>query len=98
MREVAFESSVTSIDALKKAAYRYIDRFSLELLTKKSTYVCLLKFKSELSEEIKDQFVDDFRKEVLDQELRASINTETEQVRNLILAHAFSKTGVIKNE
>jgi len=34
----------------------------------------------------------------LDQDLRETLKVETEPVRNLILAHAFSKTGIISHE
>lgn len=37
------------------------------------------------------------KKEALDQTLRTRIKKETEQVRNLILAHAFSKSGLISS-
>jgi His-Xaa-Ser system protein HxsD len=39
--------------------------------------------------------IQDFRKEVLDQHLRARIAKETESIRHLILAHAFSRTGLV---
>jgi hypothetical protein len=34
----------------------------------------------------------------LHQDLRSSIREETRQIRNLILSHAFSKTGLIRDE
>ena len=46
------------------------------------------------SEDEADRVVADFRNEVLDQVLRARIRTETEEVRNLILSLAFSRTGL----
>jgi His-Xaa-Ser system protein HxsD len=42
--------------------------------------------------------VESFKKEVLDQDLRLKLKAETEPIRNLILAHAFSKTGLIADE
>ncbi len=44
-----------------------------------------------------ETILENFKKEVLDQDLREKIAKETEEVRNLILAHAFSKTSIIKN-
>ena len=50
------------------------------------------------SEKKIQEYLDDFKKEVLDQDLRENIKRETEAVRNLILSHAFSKTGLIQDE
>jgi len=36
----------------------------------------------------------DFKKEILDQNLRLKIKRETEPMRNLILGYVFSKTGL----
>jgi His-Xaa-Ser system protein HxsD len=98
VKEAAFEKSVASLDSLKKAAYRFIDRFSVEFLSRESSYVCKFGFTPSTSEESADLIIDDFRKEVLDQDLRASIKMETEAIRNVILAHTFSKTGLIDDE
>jgi His-Xaa-Ser system protein HxsD len=38
--------------------------------------------------------VADFRNEVLDQVLRERIRAETSDIRNLVLALAFSRTGL----
>lgn len=94
---MTFEKSVASLDSLKKAAYRFIDQFSVEFLPGESSVLCVLRFNPNTSEESANLTVEDFRKEVLDQDLRASIKAETEPVRNLILAHAFAKTGLIKD-
>jgi His-Xaa-Ser system protein HxsD len=39
---------------------------------------------------------DKFRHEVLDQDLRDTISKETASIRQLILANAFSNTGLIQ--
>jgi His-Xaa-Ser system protein HxsD len=41
---------------------------------------------------------DELRTEVLEQQIREVVRTETAGVRNLILAHAFSHTGLIKSD
>jgi His-Xaa-Ser system protein HxsD len=38
--------------------------------------------------------VANFKRELLDQQLRLQIKKETEPARNLILAYAFSRTGL----
>ena len=98
IREVTFDKATFSLDVLKKAAYRLIDQFSVEFQVCEKFYKCILRLDGKQTEESMDCFVSEFRKEVLDQDLRASIAKETEQIRNLILAHAFSKTGLIRGE
>ncbi len=95
---VKFDSRVFSLMAVKKAAYKYIDSFSADISVKDDEVRCLLNFTSPRSDESCARLVDDFKKEVLDQDLREKLKAETEPVRNLILAHAFSKTGIVSNE
>jgi len=45
-----------------------------------------------------DSLIVEFRREVIDHDLRIEIRKQTEGVRNLILAHAFSKTGIVTSE
>ena len=40
----------------------------------------------------------EFQNEVLDQVLRERIRNETKEVRNLILALAFSNTGLVRDD
>ena len=98
VKEVTFDKNTTSLDSLKKAAYRFIDQFSVEFLPNELSFLCVLRFNPDSSEESAKLTVENFRKEVLDQDLRASIKAETEPLRNLILAHAFSKTSLTKDE
>jgi His-Xaa-Ser system protein HxsD len=95
---VNFDSKVFSLMAVKKAAYRYIDLFSADIVAKDDEIRCVLKFSSERNDEGYSKLVDEFKKEVLDQDLREKLKAETESVRNLILAHTFSKTGIVSNE
>lgn len=97
-KEVVFQKNAASLDSIKKAAYRFIDQFSTEFLIHESVHICVLRFPLNKSEDSINLSIDNFRKEVLDQDLRASIRAETEAIRNLILAHAFSKTGLIQHE
>src|SRR2546426_917656 len=95
---VTFDANVYSIVAVKKAAYRFLHAFSAEISTEGPNIKCGMSFLSELSTESITSIIADFKKEVLDQDLRESLKRETEQVRNLILAHAFSKTGIVRND
>ena len=97
-REVALDLSGYSIDAIQRAAYRLSEQLSVDIRSESSGYHCLLHLEGELTEDDAEALVADFRREVLDQVLRERIRRETEQVRNLILAFAFSNTGLAVEE
>lgn len=96
--DIAFDSAVYSISAIKKAAYRKMQFFGINVAIKDGQVICNLSFKDSLSQAQVDAYINDFKSEVLDQDLRESIKSETESVRNLILSHTFSKTGLIGDE
>lgn len=98
MVEVRFDASVYSADAVKRALYRFSDRFVADIKQQDSEFVCLIEFPTGVSAEAMQRDTASFKKEVLDQDLREKIRAETAAVRNLILAHAFSKTGLIADE
>lgn len=95
---IVFDGSVYSINAIKKAAYRKMQHFGINVAIQDGQVLCSLSFKDSLSKAQIDEYLNDFKREVLDQDLRESIKTETELVRNLILSHTFSKTGLIGDE
>ena len=97
-REVVFDLSGYSIDAIQRAAYRFSDRLSVDIHSDATGFRCLLHVDGEPSEGEADVVAADFRREVLDQVLRERIRDETENVRNLILAFAFSNTGLAVEE
>jgi len=96
--DVTFDSAIFSVEAVKKACYRFLDRFTSDIELCDSKIVCHLNFDDKFTGSSCDAQVEGFKKEVLDQDLRLTLKAETEQIRNLILAHAFSKTGLIADE
>jgi His-Xaa-Ser system protein HxsD len=90
--EVSFAAATTSIEAIQRAAYRFCDRFSCELVPGEDFHRCLL---TPTAIDDAEAEIANFRTEVLDQTLRERIRAETEPIRTMILAHAFSKTGVV---
>ena len=96
--DVTFDSAVFSLDAVKTACYRFIDRFTSDIEFRDGKIICQLAFDGKFSEAEVCAQVDNLKKEVLDQDLRLKLKTETEPIRNLIFAHAFSKTGLIADE
>jgi His-Xaa-Ser system protein HxsD len=98
VREVKFDSAVYTVDAVKAACYRFSDKFSSLIEYRDGLIVCSLQYDAKLCGPLIDLEIENLKKEVLDQDLRQKLRTETEPVRNLILAHAFSKTGLIADE
>jgi His-Xaa-Ser system protein HxsD len=92
--ELRFECSAHTSDAIQRAAYRFSDRLSCDLVTDGPVFRCTVHLNGDLAADA-ESVIADFRNEVLDQTLRERIRGETEQARNLILALAFSKTGLV---
>jgi His-Xaa-Ser system protein HxsD len=90
--EVTFDAASHSVNAIQRAAYRFSDRFSCELVSGEVEHRCVLTVVGDID---LDAQIADFRTEVLDQVLRERIRAETEPIRTMILAQAFSKTGIV---
>ena len=97
-RSLYVDLAVYSLDCIKRSAFRFTDRFAVDLSVDGSTAECTLIFDQHISDEVADLTVAAFRKELLDQDLRSKIWDETKMVRNLILSHAFSRTGLIGDD
>jgi His-Xaa-Ser system protein HxsD len=80
------------IEAIKRAAYRFSDRMSVEITQGAEGTLCRLRPLQQKQQVDLDQLAGEFRNETLDQDLRLKIAAETEGYRNLILSLAFSKT------
>ncbi len=96
--DVTFDLAVFSLDVVKTACYKFLDRFTSDIELCDGKIICHLAFDGNFSEDAAMASVDNLKKEVLDQDLRLKLKTETEPIRNLILAHAFSNTGLIAYE
>lgn len=92
-REIAFDSNAHTADAIQRAAYRFSDRLALDLRSSEVRFDCTIHIADQAEADV-DSLVADFRREVLDQVLRERIRVETEDVRNAVLAFAFSNTGL----
>jgi len=90
--ELTFDAASHSVDAIQRAAYRFSDRVSCELVSGETEHRCVLTAAADVN---LDALAADFRTEVLDQVLRERIRAETEPIRTMILAQAFSRTGVV---
>lgn len=94
-REIQFDTSANSVDAVQRAAYKLSDRLSSDVALDGTVVRCVLHFSDDAAADV-DGLVAEFRNEVLDQTLRERIRHETQDVRNLILAVAFSNTGLVE--
>jgi His-Xaa-Ser system protein HxsD len=96
---VCFDARVCPLDAIKKAAYKFAKDCSVILGADGDNYLATISFFDAATEpSAKKRLVGAFCNEVIDQELREKIATQTEPVRNLILAQAFSKTSLISDD
>ncbi len=94
-RQVAFEASIYSPDAIQRVVYKLSDRLSCDIIADGPIIRCTVHLASQGEEEA-EVTVADFRNEVLDETLRERIRDETREVRNVILALAFSNTGLVE--
>ncbi len=88
--ELNFDVRIFSLDTIKRALYRFSDKCSFDIQLKDNdiTVIIYAKVDEDLSAKIKN--------EVLDQDLRDTLSQETANIRMLILANAFSNTGLIQ--
>ena len=89
---VAFDRATVDLDALQRSAYAVAAQMTVDIRAFDSDYVCTLfpREHAPAADELKHRF----RSEVNDQILRARIAKETEPLRNLVFALAFSRTGL----
>jgi His-Xaa-Ser system protein HxsD len=97
-REVtlAFDQATVSLDALQRSAYAVAAEMTVDIRISGGDYTCTLFPRGRDADA--DELRHRFRAEVNDQILRARIAKETEPLRNLVFALAFSQTGLIEAE
>ena len=98
MKTLKFDKKIYRLIALKKASYKFIDKISVNISDEVDHHLVNVVFTKDLSDDAKEHLLNELLKEALDQDLRETIKKETEAYRNVILAHAFAKTSLIKNE
>lgn len=95
---IEFDSAIFTVDALKKAALTVVAHAVIDIRKSGANWVCSIEFLKAKDRLAAREFIDNFRIEVLDQDLRERIASETHAVRNLVLGLAFSKTGLQSSE
>lgn len=96
--ELTFDREVTSVEAVQKAAYRAINLLHADISTSADKIYCSLSANADVEKADFEHALEEFRKDVLDYQLRIQVRKETEDVRNLILGLAFSRTGLQASE
>ncbi len=89
---VAFDETTVQLDALQRAAYAVADVMTVDIARSDGKFICTLYARNRPDDE--DELAHRLRAEVIDQTLRLRIADQTEPLRNLIFALAFSRTGL----
>lgn len=93
MNTILFDKKVFQLDTIKKALYRFADNCSFDVSCfNNEIKVVILTSNIDINE-----LIPKIRNEVIDQDLRDIVSKETINIRTLILANAFSNTGLIEN-
>jgi His-Xaa-Ser system protein HxsD len=93
---LVFDQAAVDLDALQRGAYALAAEMTADIRVRDSDYVCTLFRRGQ--DITDDELMHRFRAEVNDQVLRARIAKETEPLRNLVFALAFSQTGLTGTE
>jgi len=93
---VIFDRATVDLDALQRSAYAVAAQMTIDIRAAGPDYVCTLfpREHAPAADDLKHRF----RAEVNDQILRARIGKETEPLRNLVFALAFSRTGLADSD
>ena len=92
---LAFDRATVDLDALQRAAYAVAAEMTADIRVCGADFVCTLfpRAQGAGGDELRHRF----RAEVNDQVLRLRIARETEPLRNLVFALAFSQTGLAES-
>ncbi|WP_110968810.1 His-Xaa-Ser system protein HxsD [Pseudomonas huaxiensis] len=98
LTELTFDSKLYRAEAVQKAAYRAMHAFTLDLKIDGENILCRLVGNITTEQGAFERAVEEFRKDVLDYELRAQLQAETAPIRNLIMGLAFSNAKLNRGE
>ena len=87
---ITFDTHVFSLDTVKRTLYRFSDKCSFDVQMIDDVITVTIQAKTQ------DDWIGRIKNEVLDQDLRDTLFKETANIRTLILANAFSNTGLIQ--
>ncbi|MDY7530738.1 His-Xaa-Ser system protein HxsD [Pseudomonas sp. Bout1] len=90
-----FDERLYDAPVLQKAAYRSMNSLTVDIAIDEGQFICVLSSSIGVDESSFLSAVQEFKKDVLDYQLRHQLSAETQPIKNLILGLAFSKTGLI---
>jgi His-Xaa-Ser system protein HxsD len=97
--QTTIDLSVYRLTAVQKAGYRFADRCTAVLGSVEQGHLILtLLFGPCTTAADAQEVARLFHQELLDQELREALAAETRAMRSLILAHAFSRTDLLRRD
>ena len=91
---LTFNEQIYSVEAIQKAAYRSMNTLVADISIRNGQIQCAVQPTLGTDPSVFEYGIQEFKKEILDQQLRLKLKAETEPVRNLILGIAFSRTGL----
>jgi His-Xaa-Ser system protein HxsD len=92
---LSFDTYIYSIEAIKKTAYKFADRTSVVISSSSDSKILVtFNFTGQNAKDDPQQVISDFCNELLDQDLRDVIKKETGALRNVLIAHAFSRSSL----
>ncbi|WP_213940748.1 His-Xaa-Ser system protein HxsD [Pseudomonas sp. dw_612] len=91
---LVFDERLYDGQVLQKAAYRSMNSLTTDITCADGKFICALSSNIGIDESSFLSAIQEFKKDVLDYQLRHQLNAETLPIRNLILGLAFSKTGL----
>ena len=96
-RTLDIDTRIYRVGAVKKAAYRVAHECTIALgAPDGDTLPLSISFRPGTTSEAADRAIQLFHRELLDEELRATIHHETDALRALILAQAYSRVNLIE--
>lgn len=93
--KLVFDERLYDALVLQKAAYRSMNALTVDIALDGGQFTCVLSSNIGVAESSFLSAILEFKKDVLDYQLRHRLNAETQPIKNLILGLAFSKTGLI---
>jgi His-Xaa-Ser system protein HxsD len=84
--------------AIQKAGYRLAQRFTLVLNSQEGAMVRATLLLTPGGVQNAQDCVSAFYRELADQELREGLAEQTKDIRALLLAHAFSRTDLVRRQ
>jgi His-Xaa-Ser system protein HxsD len=95
---LTIDTAVYRLSAVQKTGYRLAKRLTLALGVLAGTRLTAVLLPAVGTRMDVRELIELFYRELCDQELRESIGEQTKDVRALLLAHAFSRTDLVKRE